>query len=152
MDYRINKETAKRVSHGDVPWIVDVVMNTKDKIDFKKGRCDVHTHGLAELGLTELQLTIAIPIETAVYIINSIGRLILEGNTYKEGDRLFGLFQNPEMPVGFMNATDAFKQNVLRIILPDELGNVSQDTAEGIYGDQCENPYIKLSRLPYPIC
>ena len=139
MEYRIDEEKLSKLAKKKPNWIIHGVL---DNGSFKPYRCDFHTHGLDKYDSKELQLTIAINPQTACFTINSIGLLIRNGEKFQAGDKIFGLYDDPEMSIGFIDAKDSAYKDVLRICLPDKNGKVFPNEAEGIFKEQGTDPYF----------
>ena len=140
MEYHITKEDIYILaSFIKSDWVIHLV---KDADNFKEYRCDCHTHGLNKYGHKELQITINLEPHFLGYLLNNLGKLIIDGKELQEGDKVFGLFQDPEMPIGFINAKDDFGEDILRVWIPDNDGKVYPDKSSGIYNEQSTDPYI----------
>ena len=139
MDYRINyKEETKDLSREDVTWKIHYV--TDDSDTMKDYMCDCHTHGLEDIFGMELQIVLKLPMDLCCYVLNSIGYLGLKGYRFAAEDKIYGLFQNIDMPVRIILGVDANNGPILRVWMPDEECRVDS-TASGMYGRQDENPY-----------
>lgn len=135
MDYNFSELTKLPVDKKD--WAIHYVNGA----EFKKNMCDCHTHGLDERIGTELQMVLHVGQRMCGFVINSAVSAIAGGTTFNDGDRLFGLFEDGNMPVGFIKSSDCDGKDILRICLPDESGDVSSN-ASGVYGMQHLDPYL----------
>ena len=138
MDYKISKE---ELNPNNPDWKIHAV---SDADTFKKNMCDCHTHGLRKYGSKELQLVLNVNLKTASYILNSVGGMIRSGTKFQAGDRLFGLFENQSMAIGFIDEKDDMGADILRVCIPDENGNSFPEEATGVYALQDSDPYIHL--------
>lgn len=138
MDYRTTEQEVRQVSNDDVDWQIHYVTDTTS---FKPQMCDVHTHGIDKHLGVELQMILNVGPQLTMFVLNNVGKLVLTGKKFQPGDRLFGLFQDEDMPIGFIKGRDKDGVDVLRVCLPDEHCNVFSN-AEGIYGQQNQNPYL----------
>lgn len=138
MDYRTTEQEVMSVSNDEVDWHIHYV---NDAFGFKAQMCDCHTHGIDKHLGKELQMILNVGPQLSMFVLNNVGKLILTGKKFEPGDRLFGLFQDEDMPVGFIKGKDRDGNEVLRVCLPDEHKEVFSK-ASGIYGKQNQNPYL----------
>jgi hypothetical protein len=139
MEYHITKEDIEENSTIKTDWNIHLI---KDADSFKEYRCDCHTHGLDKYGHKELQITLNFEPYFLGYLLNNLGKLIICGDKFQAGDKIFGFFEDPKVPLGFINAKDAFGEDILRVLIPDDDGKVYPDKASGIYSEQATDPYI----------
>ena len=134
----LTDEELNSLNEKDIDWEIHYVL---DDFDFKTDRCDAHTHGVDKDHL-ELQVTVCLDPDTMGYILNVVGLLIKKGYKFTDGDLLFGLFEDESMALGFREIVNYDNKPILRIIVPDEKGNVYVG-AEGIFGEQEYTPYTE---------
>lgn len=140
----LTDEELNSLNEEDIDWKIHYVL---DDFDFKTDRCDAHTHGVSKDHL-ELQVTVCLDPDTMGYILNVLGLLIRKGYKFTDGDLLFGLFEDESMALGFREITNYDNKPILRIIVPDEKGNVYVG-AEGIFGEQEDTPYTEEAEYEY---
>jgi len=88
---------------------------------------DAHTHGLSRKhDHPELQITLPVNMELVKYVINTMGIAVSNGKKFSDGDEIFGLFENQDLPVRLI-ARKATGENVLRIVLPDKNSKFPDD-------------------------
>lgn len=140
MEYRINMREVKDVKEPD--WIIHLVSDYGNSVkDFKDYMADSHTHGLERYCGRELQIVLNLYPELVMYVLNSIGKFIVKGYEFLDGDMIYGLFEDENLAVRLEERTDKDGKPIFRVWMPDENGAVDE-TAEGLYGRQGEEPYI----------
>ena len=108
-----------------ITWIIHAVTDAYEKNPLLKGMINMHTHGLEDLGLTELSV-IVIPetyeIKAIGNLINDIGKMMAEGDVFESGfNQLHYIYnEDGEEEVKFkLIETTCYGEKSLRIILPD---------------------------------
>jgi hypothetical protein len=98
-----------------------------------------HTHGLpATMNHMDLQLVVPLDMKTAHGIFTGVVDLIKEGKVFHDGDTADKVVRGYR--VKFIEMTEGERQ-VLRIILPDQRGNLEQWEIEGNLALQYE-PFL----------
>ena len=101
---------------------------------FLPGMCDAHTHGLRELGFTELQLVLDFSDEEIVGIMNTAADMILDGavinNLFTDG-----------APVRLKAVKDDEGNDMFRLIISDGKFCMPEDSKEYPYCLQDCSPY-----------
>jgi len=124
-------------NNTEITWVIDYVC---DEDSFNEHRIDAHTHGLTDICGYEIQTTLRSPVKINGYILNTIGMLLSRNVPFNPGDYVYGLFQNPLMPVKLDENFDWDNTTILRILIPDPHGNFGSK-AEYPYNTQSDNPY-----------
>lgn len=84
---------------------------------------NIHTHGLEQtLKHLDLQLVAPIDLEVCAGILHDVVLLIKEGLVLKSGEDINNVLKG--MPVGVLEVSEDDRK-VMRLILPDEKGNVT---------------------------
>lgn len=111
-------------------WVVDFVFDgEKTKCDTGTG-IDAHTHGLLEnFDHTDLQIVLPLEADTAHSILYTAVERIKKGEKFHAGG-LYSDILSGGYKVTFINAKQG-DRDVLRMILPDEDGNLEMDEIEG---------------------
>ena len=148
MIYNIDHKEVESISNEQITWKVHYVNDFMEKeATFKDDMCDCHSHGIKEYLGKELQIVLRFEPELVLYLINSIGKLATAGYKFEDKDEIYGLFQDPNMPVYIMASQDVNGEDILRICLPDPKGEANPELAEGIYKKQTEHPYLKAEPM-----
>ena len=143
MEYRITEKEMKELPAKN-PWQIHMVIDKDDQHQLKQHRTDAHTHGLALYLGTELQFTLRLQPGLVGYIINTIGRICMNYHySFRNGDRLYGIFENKDLYVEFHDATDSYGEPILRICVPDDKLKLGKD-AEYPYSEQDTDPYEEV--------
>lgn len=100
-------------------WTIEAV--EPDQTQFE-GLTNIHTHGLTKLGLKDLQIVAQLHPQMATQIIAAIAQKMYASKViYKDGDIIADLHPDLKLKVIAMQNEG---EEVLRIILPDESGNL----------------------------
>lgn len=140
MNYKTTEDELQQIGNEGVDWRIEFVYGDTS---FKENMCDCHTHGInkhLESGL-ELQIVLSIEPQLAKYILNCVGKLITAGKNFKSKDKLYGIFKNEKMPIGFIKSKDSEGKDILRIWIPDKEGRLF-DKSTDEYRQQDQDPYI----------
>ncbi len=131
-----------------VDWIVHLVANGvpcatcgEVEYNFPKFICDAHTHGMDKYGHMEFQLVIDYGMEHVCYLLNSMGLRVQNGEKFKSGDVVKGLYEDCD--VTLQAIPDSNGVQVLRLIIPDKHNRMPFDGADYPYCLQ----YKMLERL-----
>lgn len=108
---------------------------------FKEGLCNAHTHGMSKYGHPDFQMVLAMSPQEVCYILNSFGKMVQNGATFKNGEYVAGIFEDCVVRLQTFWETD---REVLRVIIPDRNNIFPEDP-------RCEEPYchqlLKTSEL-----
>lgn len=121
-------------------WMIHVVSSSEEDEDIYPGMCDAHTHGLDKYGHLEFQFVLAYPYEFIGQILNGIGERVKNGETFQDGDLIDG-FLKPPAKLKVFKTTDAFGNDVLRLLVPDGKYRWPEDSDEYPYSMQQFSPY-----------
>lgn len=95
-----------------------------------------HTHGFQEsYGHLDMQICLPVSPEICQSIISNLLDLIKKGRKFQESDIVGGIIR--DFDITFLKALENDRE-VLRIILPDQHGNLSKETMTGFYIFQWE--------------
>ena len=100
----------------------------------KNAEVNIHTHGLFE-NYDHLDIQVSLPLQPKIIcgLINDLGFKIKDGQKFSHGQRFSELIQN--MDVVFYEARDG-ERKVLRLIIPDEKGNLERNKMNKDYQNQ----------------
>lgn len=90
----------------------------KHERNFPMHICDAHTHGMYLYGHPEFQVVIDYGTKEIGWLLNEMGRKVRDGQRFKHGDRIKGLFLDCE--VELREIPDVNGQPIFRIIIPDK--------------------------------
>ena len=126
------------MSQQSIDWIIHMVGSTGEPGNsFIDCACNAHTHGMEKYHHLDFQMVLA-DADAIGYVLNSLGRRVQNGEKFKNGDLVMGIFE--DCPVKLV-AFEETGRNVLRVIIPD---------AQGIFPNEanCAYPYnIQLKPL-----
>ena len=89
--------------------------------------CDAHTDGLNNAyGHTEIRLVLDLGAEEIMRILNTIGLRISQGESFKAGDLIHGIYEDCDVRVDWIDEEDEMK-NALRIVIPDSKNRFPED-------------------------
>lgn len=121
MKNEVNKE---KTANQKRDWIIHYVKNDDkctlcdEKVNgMINGFANIHTHGMEKYKHPDFQLVLNYSMQTAGYILNTLGDRVRAGEQFKNGDYVKGIFMDCDVRL------DSFKEdgrNVLRVIVPDE--------------------------------
>lgn len=108
-----------------VDWIWHYVSNNAvcqqcgEKEDgFPEYICDAHTHGMYKYGHLEFQVVIDYGPKELGRLLNEMGRKVRDGQHFKDGDEIEGLYLDCKVPLRQMS--DARGRSILRLVIPDK--------------------------------
>lgn len=135
----------------DLQWKIIYVANgckceTCGKVEYPyvEHICDAHTLGLKQaFGHPELQIVIDYGPKEIMRILNTIGLRIQNGEQFKEGDRIKGIYKDCELRLDCID--DGYGMGpCLRVIVPDKSNRFPEEA-------ECDKLYAlqkcKLSQL-----
>ena len=108
---------------------------------FLPGMCDAHTHGLRELGFTELQLVLDFSDEEIVSIINTAADMIISGEVVEEDGAVINNLFTDGAPVRLKAVKDDEGNDMFRLIISDGKNCMPEDSNEYPYCLQDCSPY-----------
>lgn len=124
-----------------VDWIIHLVANGVScakcgevENNFPQYICDAHTHGMDKYGHMEFQLVINYGMEHVCYLLNSLGRRVQNGERFKSGDVVKGLYEDCDITLH--SIPDSNGVHVLRLIIPDKKNRMPSDGADYPYNMQ----------------
>ena len=112
-------------------WDIHYVTNgtlTVGNSTFPKYICDAHTHGLNKLNHPELQLVLDYGPEEVARLINAVGIMIRKGKTFKNGDKISGLYEDCDVYI--RETDDVNGKPLLRLVIPDSLNRLPENATE----------------------
>ncbi len=80
--------------------------------------CDAHTHGMNKYSHLEFQVVIDYGPEEVGRLLNTMGIKVRDGERFKSGDRIKGLYQDCD--VELREIPDTCGTPILRIVIPDK--------------------------------
>ena len=110
---------------------------------FLPGMCDAHTHGLRELGFTELQLVLDFSDEEIVGIMNTSPDMIMSGEVVEEDGAVINNLFTDGAPVRLKAVKDDEGNDMFRLIISDGKFCMPEDSKEYPYYLQQASPYAK---------
>lgn len=100
-----------------------------------KNITNYHTHGMEHYGHLDFQLVLNVSDEHAKYLLNTMGMRVQNGEQFKSGDHVNGLYEDCSVRL------DEYQESgrtVLRLIIPDENNRFPEDP-------ECSKPYCYQS-------
>ena len=105
-------------------WIIHYVSNSvrcvtcvAPKTELIPGSANIHTHGMEKYKHLDFQLVLNLDMQTAGYILNTLGERVRDGERFKNGDYVKGIFLDCDVRL------ETFREDgrkVLRVIIPDQ--------------------------------
>lgn len=89
----------------------------KQEHRFPQYICDAHTHGMNLYGHPEFQVVLDYGTQELGRLLNEMGRKVRDGQRFKHGDRVEGLYLDCDIELREM--PDSQGVTVLRLIIPD---------------------------------
>lgn len=80
--------------------------------------CDAHTHGMNLYGHPEFQVVVDYGTQELGRLLNEMGRKVRDGQRFKHGDRISGLYLDCDIELREM--PDVNGKTLLRLIIPDK--------------------------------
>lgn len=102
--------------------------------DINNKTINVHTHGLENFQHENFQIVLNLPQAVCQNILKNFVDRVKDGEKFKSDDVVENIIKSP-YKVRLTTAVESGR-NVLRIILPDKDGNLSQETQEPPYDMQ----------------
>lgn len=136
-------QALKKLAAPGIDWIIHLVSNItcdtcgKAEEGFLPFACNAHTHGMERYNHPDFQVVLRMPDEEIGWVLNSMGRRVQAGETFKAGDLVSGVFE--DCPVR-LDEVEETGRKVLRVVIPDGKNRFPEDPA-------CEGPY-NLQTLP----
>lgn len=122
----------------EMDWIIHMVVNGlacaecgKVEQPFLKHLCNCHTHGMDRYGHLDFQMILQVSPEVVGYILNTFGKRVQAGESFKAGDMIEGIFL--DCPVRLDSFWECDRK-VLRVIIPDGQNRFPEDP-------ECTYPY-----------
>ena len=140
--HKTSKEEIQALDLIDDKFMIHCVINVEGDAPFDETKFlrDAHTHGLADLIGTELQITLAADPKLVSYLINTIAALAYKNEwDLSDGDILKEVIQN-NFDLKLFETTDCEGKPIMRILLPDPENKFGKE-AEAPYCYQLEDPY-----------
>lgn len=114
-------------------WIIHAIVNGEKcaisgrTIDSMiEGSANIHTHGLEKYGHKDFQLVLPYERKTYGYILNTLGMRVKNGERFKHGDYVKGIFEDCDVR---LETFEESGRDVLRVIVPDE-NNIFPDESD----------------------
>lgn len=121
-----------------IDWTIHMVANGvtcakcgKAENSFIDYACNAHTHGMQKYNHLDFQMVLHTSPEDMCYILNTLGMRVQNGERFKAGDMVSGIFLDCDVRLDLFWETD---RNVLRVIIPDGKNRFPEDP-------NCEYPY-----------
>ena len=121
-----------------IDWIIHMVANGIPCAECGKVEdscieyaCNAHTHGMQKYSHMDFQMVLHTSQEDMSYILNTLGMRVQNGERFKPGDMVSGIFLDCDVRL------DAFQEcdrTVLRVIIPDGKNRFPEDP-------NCDYPY-----------
>lgn len=90
-----------------------------------------HTHGMEKYNHMDFQMVLDITPKNVMYLLNTMGLRVQEGETFKAGDMVTGLYEDCSVRLDEFQETG---RTVLRLIFPDGNNRFPEDPL-------CKAPY-----------
>ena len=123
---------------GAIDWIIHLVGNGmkcqecgKIENPFIEHACNAHTHGMEKYGHPDFQMVLHTNPKDMGYILNTLGMRVQNGEKFKAGDMVSGIFLDCDVRLDEFEECD---RKVLRVIIPDGKNRFPEDPA-------CDYPY-----------
>ena len=98
-------------------------------------KINAHTHGLWQYNHFDFQIVLPLPLNTVGGILNDLSERVQKGEKMSPGMILANIIFN--FDITFRKATEEGRE-VLRVILPDQEGNLAEDKIHADYKFQYE--------------
>ena len=128
----------RNIMNGPIDWIIHLVGNGmacaecgKVENPFIEDACNAHTHGMEKYGHPDFQMVIHANPKDISYILNTLGMRVKNGERFKAGDMVSGIFLDCDVRLDEFQECD---RKVLRVIIPDGKNRFPEDPA-------CDYPY-----------
>ena len=112
-------------------WIIHLVKNGvacaccgEVENGFVEYACNCHTHGMAQYGHPDFQMVIHANPKDISYILNTLGMRVKNGERFKAGDMVSGIFLDCDVRLDEFEECD---RKVLRVIIPDGKNRFPED-------------------------
>lgn len=132
-----NKEKSNMISNYN--WQIHAIKNGclcendgEYIFDMIPGAANFHTHGMEQYNHPDFQLVLDYDLDTAAYILNTLGERVSSGERFNPGDYVKGIFEDCEIRLETFEETG---RDVLRVIVPD---------ANNVFPDEegCRSSYL----------
>ena len=121
-----------------IDWIIHFVANGvscaecgKVENAFIEYACNAHTHGLEKYSHPNFQMVLHTNPQDMGYILNTLGMRVQNGEKFKAGDMVSGIFLDCDVRLDEFQEHD---RKVLRVIIPDGKNRFPEDP-------NCDYPY-----------
>lgn len=108
----------------EIDWMIHLVANNKKcevcgetEYRFKQYACNAHSHGMEKYNHKDFQMVLLFPPKEISRIINSLCMNVSKGQRYKDGDLVYGIYE--DCPVKLVEFEETGRK-VLRVIIPDK--------------------------------
>ena len=132
------------ITTGAIDWIIHLVGNGmkcqecgKIENPFIEHACNAHTHGMEKYGHPDFQMVLHTNPKDMGYILNTLGMRVQNGEKFKAGDMVSGIFLDCDIRLDEFEECD---RKVLRVIIPDGQNRFPEDAG-------CTYPY-SIQTLP----
>lgn len=132
-----NKEKSNMISNYN--WQIHAIKNGclcendgEYIFDMIPGAANFHTHGMEQYNHPDFQLVLDYDLDTAAYILNTLGERVSSGERFNPGDYVKGIFEDCDVRLETFEETG---RDVLRVIVPD---------ANNVFPDEegCRSSYL----------
>ena len=111
-----------------VDWIIHYVFDNPGPYPYL---CNAHTHGMEKYHHLDFQMVLNLPQEHICYLLNTLGRRVLNGEIFHDGDMVSGLYEECSIRLKKVRETG---RDVLRLIIPDKYNRFPEE-------ESCMEPY-----------
>ena len=122
----------------NIDWVIHFVANGvacaecgKVEDTFIEYACNAHTHGMEKYGHLDFQMVLRTNPKDIGYILNTLGMRVQNGEKFKAGDMVSGIFLDCDIRLDEFEECD---RKVLRVIIPDGKNRFPEDP-------NCDYPY-----------
>jgi len=102
---------------------------------------NAHTHGMERYGHMDFQLVFPARPKDILYLLNTMGLQVQNGEIFHDGDMVKGLFEDCDVRLDLFRETG---RQVLRLIIPDSFNRFPENPL-------CEAPYKYQTKKMFEI-
>ena len=116
-------------------WIVHLVFDVQES----ENCGNTHTHGMDQYDHLDFQVVLKVAPNIFGYLLNTMGDRVRNGEKFKTGDMVSGLFEDCDVRLDLFKETG---RDVLRLIIPDGDNNFPESPL-------CKEPYKSQTQIMF---